>query len=74
MEIKPREVAQFQELYKAKFGVTPNRELARRMLLDLVKQMHAIYQPITAQQLADYEKKNVNEVKDNEQAGTASNC
>ena len=74
MIIRPQDVVEFQEIYKARFGTTPSRELARIMLLDLVRQMHAIYKPISSQQLANVMNKNEYEANKNEQIRTASNC
>ena len=75
MELTNSEIKQFQQLYKANFGVDIDNNAARNGLLKLVQQMHIVYRQITPEELAAYEAKNesVNEDTNDEQTRATSN-
>lgn len=51
MEITEKDVKEFQDLYKAKFGKELDYQTARHKLTMLVLQMKTVYQPITQEQV-----------------------
>ena len=44
--VEEKDIAKFKELYKARFGIELEDEMAHRKLTTLVKQMEVVYQPI----------------------------
>ncbi len=53
MEILDKDVKEFQELYKSKFGKDIDTQTARHKLTMLVLQVKTVYQPITKNQLEE---------------------
>lgn len=72
MDVTTSDIRQFQQLYKAQFGIELDEKTAKHQLLCLVRQLYEVYKPITAEQLAVFNAKNEYEDINNEQARTAS--
>lgn len=53
MEITDKDVKEFQDLYKSKFGKELDYQTARHKLSMLVLQMKTVYQPITKEQVEE---------------------
>ena len=51
MEITPKDVKDFQDLYRKKFGKELDYQTARHKLTMLVLQMKTVYQPVTQEQV-----------------------
>ena len=62
MEITEKDVKEFQDLYKAKFGKELDYQTARQKLTKLVLQMKTIYQPITKEQLEELARRDAMKV------------
>ncbi len=52
--ITDADVAEFQDLYKKRFGAVIDRDEAYKKLTLLARQMELIYQPITRSQYEEY--------------------
>ena len=55
-EITEWDIAEFRKLYTEKFGMEIDDQTARKKLSMLVRQMEAIYRPITKEQITDITK------------------
>lgn len=44
--VNEKDILRFQQLYQARFGIEMEKDIARRKLSALVKQMEVVYQPI----------------------------
>lgn len=53
MELTKKDVKEFQDLYKSKFGKEIDAQTARHKLTMLVRQMAVIHQPIKKEQLEE---------------------
>lgn len=53
MEITEKDVKEFQDLYKSKFGKELDSQTARKKLTMLVLQVKTVYQPITKEQIEE---------------------
>ena len=53
MDITEKDVKEFQDLYKSKFGKELDYQTARKKLTMLVLQVKTVYQPITKKQIDD---------------------
>jgi hypothetical protein len=56
--IEAADITKFQAAYRKHFGTEISDDYARSKLSMLVRQMQAIYQPITKQQIYEYENNN----------------
>lgn len=63
MQLLKTDVAKFQSIYKAKFGLEVNYKTAHKQLSMLVRQLEIVYRPITKKQLETFTK-NEDEKKD----------
>ncbi|MEK7621426.1 MAG: hypothetical protein AAB395_03690 [Patescibacteria group bacterium] len=66
MNITDKDVAEFQTLYKARFGKDIDRTEARDKLSKLVRQMEIVYQPITKKQVKDLKEKDAKKQSQND--------
>lgn len=63
MQLTNRDIAKFKKLYKEKFDIDLDDHEARHKLSLLVRQMELVYQPITKQQLEDFESERKRDAK-----------
>lgn len=57
VDLQPSDIKKFKALYKEKFDIELDDATARHKLSLLVRQMEIVYQPITKEQLDEYEHK-----------------
>lgn len=53
MDISEKDVKEFQDLYKSKFGKELDYQTARQKLTKLLIQVKTVYQPITKEQVEE---------------------
>lgn len=63
MELTISDIEKFKKLYKEKFDIDLDDHEARHQLSLLVRQMEIVYQPISKQQLDDFEAERKRDAK-----------